>query len=207
MPEILKAQNKTMEGEPYFRTALYKEPYNYNVMLTLADYYWHTAKNSSKAMEYFKLAEIVMPYEPEIKYDMAFIDISNNKIEDAIELLKQCIKLSDSTPKYHRTLGTVYIFNNKPKEAIKEIRYAYGSDQEDILTLNNAGCYYISQEANLSKGEFNLRKAVEGITDKTDKETADMIRENYKRAKELLDKYNGGKSNQTLKIPDFQFFY
>jgi hypothetical protein len=80
-------------------------------------------------------------------------------------------------------------------------------DQADILTLNNAGCYYITQDSNLSKGEYNLRKAVEGITSTTDSETSRMIKENYKKAKELLDKYNSGKSNQTIKVPNFEFFY
>jgi predicted Zn-dependent protease len=207
MPEILKQQNKTNEGEPYFRTALYKEPYNYNIMITLADYYWHTTKNADKAMDYFKQAEIVMPKEPEIKYSMAFINLSNGSYEEAVKLLKQCISLSDSTAKYHRTLGTVYLLDKKPKEAIEEIRYAYGSDESDILTLNNAGCYYITQDVNLQKGEFNLRKAVEGINDSTDAETASMIKANYQKAKELIDKYKSGKSNETLKIPDFQFFY
>jgi Tfp pilus assembly protein PilF len=206
MPEILKAQGKTVEGEPYFRTAIHKEPYNYNIMLTIANYYWYTTKNTDKAMEHFKFAEIVKPDESEIKYNMALINISNSKPNEAVELLQQAIKLSDSTAKYHRTLGTVYLLNGKPAEGIKEIRYAYGSDEEDIMTLSNAGCYYISQEGNLSKGEYNLRKAQEGITEATDKYTADTINSNYKKAKELLDKYNNG-SGESLKIPEFVLFY
>lgn len=207
MPEILKKRGKSDEGESYFRTALYKEPYNYNIMLTLADYYWHTAKDTEKALGYFRLAEIVMPKEPEIKYNMAFINITNNNTDEAVRLLKECISLSDDTPKYHRTLGTIYMLNSKPKEAIEEIRYAYAADQSDILTLNNAGCYYVTQDVNLVKGEYNLRKAVEGINDKTDETTANMIKENYQKAKDLLDKYNAGKSNETIKIPNFDFFY
>ncbi len=206
MPEILKAQGKVAEGEPYFRTALFKEPYNYNIMLTVANYYWYTTKDTEKAIENFKLAEIIKPDDPEIKYNMALINISNQKTNDSIELLKQAIKLSDSTAKYHRTLGTIYLINGKPAEAIKEIRYAYGSDETDIMTLNNAGCYYVTQDTNLSKGEYNLRKAQEGITESTDKYTADTIKSNYKKVKELLDKYNNG-SNETLKIPELVLFY
>ncbi|ERI95659.1 tetratricopeptide repeat protein [Clostridiales bacterium oral taxon 876 str. F0540] len=207
MPEILKAQGKTIEAEPYFRTAMAMEPYNYNIMLTVANYYWYTTKNIDKAMENFKIAEFVKPDEPEIKYNMALIDLSNKKYDEAVNLLKQCIKLSDSTAKYHRTLGTVYLQNKKAEDAIKEIRYAYAADQDDIMTLNNAGCYYISQDTNLEKGEYNLRKAQEGITDSTDKYTADTIRSNYKKAKDLLDKYNSGSGNETLKMPDFVLFY
>jgi Tfp pilus assembly protein PilF len=206
MTEILKAQGRTGEGEPYFRTAIFKEPYNYNTMLTIANYYWYTAKNTEKALENFKFAEIVKPNDPDIKYNMALINITSEKQDEAINLLNQSIKLSESTAKYHRTLGTLYLLNKKPQEAIKEIRYAYAADQTDIMTLNNAGCYYISQDVNLEKGEYNLRKALEGITDSTDKYTSDTIKENYKKAKELLDKYNSGSGNE-LKMPDFVLFY
>jgi tetratricopeptide (TPR) repeat protein len=206
MTEILKAQGKSVEGEPYFRTAMYKEPYNYNIMLTIANYYWYTTKDTVKALEHFKFAELVKPSDGDIKYNMALINISNKNIDEAVDLLKKSIKISDSTAKYHRTLGTVYLLNGKPAEAIKEIRYAFGSDETDIMTLNNAGCYYITQDLNLSKGEYNLRKAQEGITETTDKYTADTIKSNYKKVKELLDKYNNG-SNETLKIPELTLFY
>lgn len=206
MPEILKAQGKSVEGEPYFRTAMYKEPYNYNIMLTIANYYWYTTKDTEKALEHFKFAEIVKPNDGDIKYNMALINISNNKTDEAVELLKQSIKISDGTAKYHRTLGTIYLLNGKPAEAIKEIRYAYGSDETDIMTLNNAGCYYTTQDLNLERGEYNLRKAQEGITETTDKYTSDTIKSNYKKVKELLDKYNNGSSG-TLKIPELTLFY
>jgi predicted Zn-dependent protease len=206
MPQILKAQGKTVEGEPYFRTAMYKEPYNYNIMLTVANYYWYTAKDTEKAMENFKFAELIKPNDPEIKYNMALIHISNNKVEEAIDLLKKSIALSDSTAKYHRTLGSVYLLAGNPAEAIKEIRYAYGSDETDIMTLNNAGCYYLTQDVNMDRAEYNLRKAQEGITDATDKYTADTIRENYKKVKDILDKYTSG-SVQSIKIPELVLFY
>jgi tetratricopeptide (TPR) repeat protein len=206
MPEILKAQGKTVEGEPYFRTAMYKEPYNYNIMLTVANFYWHTAKDTEKAMENFKFAEIVKPSDPEIKYNMALIHISNNKTEESVELLKKAITLSDSTAKYHRTLGSVYLLAGNAAEAIKEIRYAYGSDETDIMTLNNAGCYYLTQDVNMDRAEYNLRKAQEGITETTDKYTADTIRENYKKVKEILDQYTSG-SSQSIKIPELVLFY
>ena len=206
MPEILKAQGKSIEGEPYFRTAMYKEPYNYNIMLTIANYYWYTTKDTEKALENFKFAEIVNPNDGEIKYNMALINITNKNTDEAVELLNQSIKISDSTAKYHRTLGTIYLLNGKPAEAIKEIRYAYASDETDVMTLSNAGCYYITQDTNLVKGEYNLRKALEGITDATDKYTSDTIKSNYEKVKGLLDKYNNS-SNETLKIPELTLFY
>lgn len=206
MPEIFKKIGRTKEGEPYFRTALYMEPYNYNIMLSAADYFLNNVKDNEKALQYFEFAEAMKPSEPEIKYSIAEINISNSKVDEAIKSLKEAIELSDDTAKYHRTLGTIYLLNGNPDEAIKEIRYAYGSDQEDILTLNNAGCYYVTQTVNFVKAEYNLRKAVEGITPATDKYISDTINENYKKLKELMNQYESGNGN-TLKMPEFVLFY
>lgn len=206
MPEILKDEGKSIEGEPYFRTALMKEPYNYNIMLNIANFYWYTTKNTDKAMEYFKFAEIVKPDDADIKYNMALINLNNKKEDEAIKLLNQCIKLSDAVPEYHRTLGTIYFLKGNTKEALKEIRYAYNGDENDILTLNNAGCYYITVDANLERGIFNLQKAYQGINKDTDKYTKDTITENYNKAKKLYEDYTSGNS-KTLKIPDFVMFY
>lgn len=206
MPEIFRKTEETEEAEPYFRTALYMEPYNHNIMLSAADYYLNSAKDSERALQYFKLAEIIKPLEPKIKYSIAEINISNKNIEEAVKLLKQAIDLDESNGKYHRTLGTVYLLSGKPEEAIKEIRQAFNCDKKDILALNNAGCYYITETVNFTKAEYNLRKAVEGITSATDRYVSDSIKENYKKVKEFMDSYNKGNGN-TLKMPDFVLFY
>lgn len=207
MPEILKAKGKGMEGEPFFRTALYLEPYNYNIMLTIANYYSYTAKNSEKALEYFKLAEIVKPDDAEIKYNMALIYLTDGKNDEAVKLLNECIKIDDVVPKYHRTLGTIYLLHKDTASAIKEIRYAYHGDENDILTLNNAGCYYISVEGNLDRGLFNLQAAHNGINKNTDQYTKQVIENNYNKVKKLIDEYKNGKPNQKLQIPDLTLFY
>lgn len=207
MPEILKAEGNSYQGEPYFRTALRLEPYNYNIMLTIANYYWYTTKNTNKAMEYFKFAEIVKPLDPEIKYNMAEIYLTNKDDKNAMKIIQECIKLDPSIPKYHRTLGTIYMFQGNTSEAIKEIRSAYNDDQEDIMTLNNAGAYYIMVEGNLDRGLYNFTKAKEGINAKTDKYTKDMINDNYTKAKKLSDDFQKSTGNETLKIPEFTLFY
>lgn len=207
IPEILRAQGETIKGEPYFHNALKAEPYNYNIMLNLANYYWYTAKNSNKALEYFKFAEIVKPNDTEIKYNMALIYLTNNQIPEAINLLTTCIKMDEMVPKYHRTLGTIYMTQGNTKEGIKEVRFAYSADESDILTLNNAGCYYITVEQDLERGLINLQAAKKGITAATDKYTTDTINENYDKAKKLYDAYKNGRGNETLKIPEFVLFY
>lgn len=207
MTDILKAMGKNNEGEPFFRTALYLEPFNYNIIHAIADYYWHTTKNSDKALEYFHFFEIVRPNDTEIKYDMAMIYTTNQKFDEAAAKLKKCIELDTAVPKYHRTLGTVYIQQGKYSQGIAEIRNAYQADKEDILTLNNAGCYYIMVESDVVRGRYNLEKAYEGLNDSVDEHTKETIKANYKKAEDIYEKYNSGKSNETITVPEFELFY
>jgi tetratricopeptide (TPR) repeat protein len=207
MTDILKAMGKNNEGEAYFRTALYLEPYNNNIMHAIANYYWHTTKNTEKALEYFKLFEIIKPKDAEIKYNMASIYTSNKNFEEAIMKLKECIEIDTSVPKYHRTLGTIYMQQEKFDLGIAEIRNAYQADKEDILALNNAGCYYIMVEGDVVRGRYNLEKAAEGINDSVDEYTKKTIKENLKKAEEIYEKYNSGKSNETITVPEFKLFY
>lgn len=207
MPEILKQGAEKLIGEPYFRTALFKEPYNYNIMLNLANSYWYTANDSGKALEYFNLASIIKPQDAEIKYNMALIKLAGGKGNEAIEILKTCSKLDELVPKYHRTLATIYMTQNKSKEAKAEIKNAYQADQNDILTLSNAGCYYITFEQDLERGFYNITKAYEGLNDSYDDYTKKSIVENYDKAQKLKESYTKGKDNQILKIPEFTLFY
>jgi len=206
MPEILKGQDKENLSEPYFRTALQKEPYNYNIMLNTANYYLDLS-NKDKALEYFKIAEVVKPNDAELKYNMAVIYLTQKKDTEGIAMLKSCIKINDANPKYHRTLGTVYFLDGNKKEALKEIRYAYNADENDILTLNNAGCYYVTEDNDVERGLFNLTKAVQGIDKNTDTYTKDTINENYKKVKKLSDDLKKSKVNDKLKVPELVLFY
>ncbi|GAA0726775.1 hypothetical protein GCM10008905_23610 [Clostridium malenominatum] len=206
MPQILRKKGKTIESEPYFRAAMFMEPYNYNIMITIANHYWN-ADNDDKAMEYFKFAEIVKPEDAEIKYNMAIIHLSNKEDDKAIEILKQAIKIKNDVPKYHRTLGTVYYLNGKTKDAIAEIRFAYEADKNDALTLNNAGCYYITIPSDIQRGVYNLQAAVKAITNDMDEYTKKTIKDNYDKAKKLYDSYTKSKANTKLKVPDLIMFY
>lgn len=207
MPEIMKAMEQSSEGEPFFRTAIYLEPYNSNVLNNLANYYWNTSKNTDKALEYFNFAEIVRPSDPDIKYSIAMIDISSHKFDNAAAKLNECISIDGTESKYHRTLGTVYMQQQKYDLAIKEIRSAYQSDNNDALSLNNAGCYYIMVENNLEKGLYNIQKAKDGITSKTDEYSKNTINDNYTKAQKLLEEYKNSANNTAIKVPEFVLFY
>ncbi|NLK94183.1 MAG: hypothetical protein GX275_03165 [Clostridiales bacterium] len=205
IPDIMAMLKKSEVAEPYFRTALYKEPFNYNIMLKVADYYQNTESNSDEAYSYFSLASLVKPNDANIYYNMALINI-NNDVNKAIELLKKCIELDETSTKYHRTLGTIYINEGKTEEGIKEIRAAYAVDKSDILTLNNAGVYYISMDTNIDRGMINLKAAYDGMNETTDIDTRNVITDNYNKAKDIYEayhKYDGSK----ITIPEFQLFY
>ena len=136
---------------------------------------------------------------------MALIKINTQREDEAIELLKKSISLSDKVTKYHRALGTVYLNKEKNEEALKEIRNAYTLDKNDILTLNNAGCYYIAIDGDVDRAMVNLKAAYEGINDKTSVENKETITQNYNRVKNLSDVYNK-RNGATLTVPDLKLF-
>jgi len=206
IPEIMAKQKKGTEVEPYFRTALYKEPFNYNIIIKIAEYYGNTVKDTTKALYYYDLASKMKPNDAEIYYNMALIKLNNQRDDEAIELLKKSISINDKITKYHRALGTVYLNKEKNEYGLKEIRKAYAIDKNDILTLNNAGCYYISIDGDVERGMVNLKAAYDGINKETSAEDRTIITDNYKRVKELSEAYNK-RNGATLIIPEIKLFY
>ena len=206
IPEIMIKLKQTEVAEPYLRTAIFKEPFNYNIILKVADYYWYTAQNSDKAYEYFNLASLIKPTDPEILYNMALIKLTGGDISTAVELLKRCISLNEIETKYNRTLGTIYLNEGYVEEGIKYIRAAYAVDKSDLLTLNNAGCYYIAYEGDIQRGMINLKAAYDGALTMSDLESKQIIIDNYNKAKELYDAYNKNDGSE-LTVPEFQLFY
>lgn len=207
MPEILKRKENNVAAEAYFRTAMSKEPYNYNIICNAANYYWYEAQNQEKAIEYFKLASTIKPTEPEIKYNIALIYFNDEKTKEAAEVLEECIKLKDDSIKYHRTLGAVYLTMGKSEQGIKEIRKAFKIDENDILNLNNAACYYILYTNDFNRGYYNLKQAVDGITKTTDEYTKKVINDNFENVKTIIEKIEKGKGDESIKVPDFRLLY
>lgn len=207
MPDILRAIGEPSSSEPYFYYAIYKEPYNSSIYINKATYDWYANNDSISAVKNFKVAQILKPNMTEFKYQTALIYLSNHSYEEAINILKTCIKENDKSIKYHRTLGTAYLISKKTKEALNEIKISYSLDKNDILTLNNAGCYYITVDGDLERAFENLDAAYKGLKDSDDEYTKDTIKENYNKIVELKNKYVNGKDNEILQIPDFVMFY
>lgn len=206
MADIMIKKGQPELAEPYLRTALLKEPFNYNIILKVADYYEYTTNNLEKAYEYLNFASLIKPNNADIYYNIAMTKINLGKSDEAIELINKCISLDEENEKYHRVLGTIYLEEGNKDKAIKEIRAAYNINNNDILTLNNAGCYYISVENNIPRGYENIKGAYDKISNNTDEETKKYIIKNYEKAKALFDKYNND-SEKKLEIPDLHLFY
>ena len=129
----------------------------------------------------------------------------DGNIDSAIKYLNKAIEINGDVSKYYRTLGTIYLNQGENDKAIESIRNAYGMDKSDALTLNNAGCYYISIEGDIERGMDNIKGAYEGINNSMDEETKNTIIKNYHKAKTLYDKYNIGNEAKLI-VPEFSFF-
>lgn len=203
--EVAKTDENENETEPYLINDFYIKPYDYNSVVKLAELYKNKG-NDTKAMEYYELASLLGATDADINYEMALVYINKKDYNNAISELKQAIKVNDKVGKYHRALGAVYILTNKDKEAIEETRKAYSLDENDILALNNAACYYISKLGDLQRGYVNIESAYKDINKIDDKEIKDKIIENYTKVKELYDKYERD-GEPFKKMQDYHLFF
>ncbi|PRR81283.1 tetratricopeptide repeat protein [Clostridium vincentii] len=205
MPDIMIKKKQVELAEPYFRTALRKEPFNSRLISNIADYYNSTAKDINTAYPYYNLAVALNPKDDTIYYSMALSDLNNNKSEEAIVQLKKAIELKGNEITYHNTLSVIYFNNKKMDNSIEEIRAAYEIDNNNIMALNNAGCYYLSNTDEIERGVDNLLGAYEKMDNNVDSETRSTITINYEKAKQYLKDYNDNKSNATK--PELQMLY
>ena len=230
MPEIIKESRDTIDPIVYFRKALGKEIFNYNLILNIGDYYYsleqdenfypstaggvdvksksgdELSDNLQKAYQYYELASKIKSDDTDTYYGMAMVNVMGKKKDEAIKLIQKCINLDNKSSKYYRTLGTIYLVEKQEDKAIEEIRKAYKIDEKDILTLNNAGCYYLSYKNAIQRGFINIEAAYEGLNDNTDEEVKQIITENYNKAKQVYDRYRNS-NNNNINMPEFTLFY
>lgn len=206
IPEIMRATGNDKLSEGYFRTALYAEPFNYNIIIKIADYYADKSIDNEIARKYYKLAVGLNQKDAETYYKLATLDLVDKKNDSAIEYLNKAININESEGKYYRALGTAYLNEGEDDKAIESIRNAYAIDENDALTLNNAAYYYIFIEENIERGMENIKAAYEAINSSMDNKTIVTITENYNKTKTLYDKYNRGEESD-MRTSDFVLFY
>ena len=205
IPDIMIKKKQVEIAEPYLRTGLRKDPFNYKLILKVADYYDSTIKNIDTAYSYYNLATKINPKDDKIYYSMALANLNNHKSEEAITQLKKAVELKGNEIIYHNTLSVIYFNNKKMDDSIKEARAAYAIDKNNIMALNNAGCYYITNTDEIERGINNLLGAYEKIDNNVDSETRSTITINYEKAKQYLKDYNQNNSKATK--PELQMIY
>lgn len=206
LPEILIAKNDIDSIESYFRKAILKEPFNISMIINIGNYYYNNLKQYDKASQYYELASKLKPNDSNIYYLLGNVEVNKEKYEVAIEYFEKAISLESENGKYFRALGTAYYNLGDYEEALNNIREAYSLDENDVLALNNAGCYYMMVEKDVWRGFSNIEAAYEEVPESIDENIKKKIIDNYNKAKTIFDKYIEDE-DMDINMPIFELFY
>ena len=206
IPKILIATENSDKVEGYFRTAIYNEPFNYNLITSIGKIYENDLKNYEKAKETFNFVLSLNKDEDAIYYDLAFVDLAMENTDEAIVDLKKAISINEDYYKYYRTLGTVYFNNKDYDEAIESIRKAYSLNENDVLSLNNAACYYVMVDKDIWRGYSNIESAYNDMPSDLDQGLKDLITRNYEAIKKVYDKYVNDEST-AINLDNLELVY
>ncbi|WP_288221111.1 tetratricopeptide repeat protein [uncultured Clostridium sp.] len=196
IPEILINKNNFNSIEAYYREAIKKEPYNYELIIKLADYYTSYVSNNEKAKYYYGIALKFNKDNPIIYSKMIDIYIKDNKIDEAIEKLEEAIKVDESNQDYYRMLGALYFEKGMNDKGIELTRKAYSMNEKDPISLNNAAWYYIMVENDIARGYDNLKAAYEDISAGLDEEIKTILIENYNKVKKVYEEFLNDNSKE-----------
>ena len=127
-------------------------------------------------------------------------------IDEAITDLKKAISINENYYKYYRTLGTVYFNNKDYDKAIDSIRKAYSLNENDVLSLNNAACYYVMIDKDIWRGYSNIESAYNDMPSDLDEEAKNLITNNYKAIKKVYDKYVNDE-NTVINLDNLELAY
>ena len=206
LPEILIAKNDIDSIESYFRKAILKEPFNISMIINIGNYYDNNLNQYDKASQYYELASKLKPNDSNIYYLLGNVEVNKEKYEVAIEYFEKAISLESENGKYFRALGTAYYNLGDYEEALNNIREAYSLDENDVLALNNAGCYYMMVEKDVWRGFSNIEAAYEEMPESIDENIKKKIIDNYNKAKTIFDKYIEDE-DMDINMPIFELFY
>lgn len=206
MPKILIANGNADKIEGYFRTAIYNEPFNYNLITSMGKVYESDVQNYDKAKASLNFALSLNKDEDALYYDLAFVDMDMENTDEAIKDLNEAISINKDYYKYYRTLGTVYFNDKNYEKAIENIRKAYSLNEKDVLSLNNAACYYIMVDKDIWRGYSNIESAYNDMPSDLEQVSKDLITKNYEKIKKVYDKYVNDE-NTAVEINDLELSY
>ena len=206
IPKILIATENSDKVEGYFRTAIYNEPFNYDLITSIGKIYENDLQNYDKAKETFNFVLSLNKDEDALYYNLAFVDLAMENTDEAIKDLKKAISINKNNYKYYRTLGTVYFNNKDYDEAIESIRKAYSLNENDVLSLNNAACYYVMVDKDIWRGYSNIESAYNDMPSDLDQDLKDLITRNYEAIKKVYDKYVNDEST-AINLDNLELVY
>ena len=206
IPKILIATENSDKVEGYFRTAIYNEPFNYNLITSIGKIYENDLQNYDKAKETFNFVLSLNKDEDALYYNLAFVDLAMENTDEAIKDLRKAISINKNNYKYYRTLGTVYFNNKDYDEAIESIRKAYSLNENDVLSLNNAACYYVMVDKDIWRGYSNIESAYNDMPSDLDQGLKDLITRNYEAIKKVYDKYVNDEST-AINLDNLELVY
>ena len=189
LPRLQIETGKFEPIEVYYRTALRKDPFNYKLIMSIADYYTNYQSNNDKGMKYYELLLEIKKEDSSLYKKIFDFKIKNEKYDEAIPYLEEAIKLDENDSDYYRILGTIHLNNENFDEGIELVRKAYSMNEKDSIALNNAGWYYITVENDIARGFDNIKSAYEDMPVSLDEAIKEKLVSNYNKAKKLYDEF------------------
>ncbi|MCM1990304.1 tetratricopeptide repeat protein [Oceanirhabdus seepicola] len=242
LPKIYTELGQVEDVEKYFKKSIEKNPISVSNIIFMGSYYDKSGENE-KALYYYDLAKAISPENFEVRYKIASTyismaeklsydiynkdDVTDREREmvteyysSALKSVYKSIELTEDEPiaKYYRMASILHMKLGDSEKAYKYIKQAYYLDEDDILTLNNAGVFHIlmnddtfeedENDDRIQKGVYNLMKAYKGINDDYDEEVIEVITKNYKIGEEFAEKFKNADDNEVIELPKgFQLLY
>ncbi|WBW98697.1 tetratricopeptide repeat protein [Oceanirhabdus sp. W0125-5] len=221
LPKIHTEMGELEDIDKFFKKGIEKNPISVSNIIFMGSYYYKN-KEIEKAIYYYDLAKAISPNNFELRYKIAsaYISMAKQDSERAKEYYSNALKSvfksielteNEPMPKYYRMASNLYMQLGDSEKAYKYIRKAYYLDEDDIITLNNAGVFHIlmnddtfeedENDDRIQKGLYNLMKAYQGINDDYDSEVIDIITKNYNIGKEFSEKFINADDNAVLELP------
>lgn len=189
MPNILISTESSDKIEGYIRTAIFNEPYNYNLLVNIARLYENKLANLDEAKYYYDYALALNKNNGKLYYDLALLNLDMENVDEAILSLNKAISIDEDNGDYYRALGTIYYNEKEYDKAIESIRKAYSLNDKDVLALNNAACYYITVDKDVWRAYSNIESAYNDMPSSLDSASKELITNNYNAIKKVYDKY------------------
>lgn len=206
MPNILISTESSDKIEGYIRTAIFNEPYNYNLLVNIARLYENKLANLDEAKYYYDYALALNKNNGKLYYDLALLNLDMENVDEAILALNKAISIDEDNGDYYRALGTIYYNEKEYDKAIESIRKAYSLNEKDVLALNNAACYYITVDKDVWRAYSNIESAYNDMPSSLDSESKELITNNYNAIKKVYDKYVNDE-NITIDVQGLKLSY